>query len=375
MIRFFLLLVCSLFAADRTVCLNMIVKDESLVIRRSLASVKDLIDYWVIVDTGSTDGTQDIIKEFLQDIPGELYERPWVNFGHNRNEALQLAKEKSDYLLFIDADELLEGGFDKSQLVLDCYSVPVRISTEPLLTFDRVLLVKSEKDWVWEGVIHEALNCRPAPSHNRLSTVVLSAEFQDGRRSLDPEKYLKDAKTLELALEKEPDNPNYTFYLAQSYLSSNQFDLALKYYKKRSEMQGWQQHTFWSKLAQGDLEVLLKKPAADFIHSFSKAYQIRPSRAEPIFRLADYFFKKEWYILSYLTSKYGVTIPLSNDSIFVERWIYWYGMRALFANSAWKFGRTPDIIAVLNEIIEGENVPEKVKQLAIESKRKQLCKF
>src|SRR5690242_19150411 len=82
----------------RKICLNMIVKNESAVIRRCIDSVRPLIDYWVIVDTGSTDGTQKIIKNHLKDIPGELYQRPWKNFEHNRNEALTLAKGKSDYI-------------------------------------------------------------------------------------------------------------------------------------------------------------------------------------------------------------------------------------------------------------------------------------
>ena len=64
---YILLLFISTFAFGNEVtkskiCLNMIVKDESRVIRRCLESVKPLIDYWVIVDTGSTDGTQEIIK-------------------------------------------------------------------------------------------------------------------------------------------------------------------------------------------------------------------------------------------------------------------------------------------------------------------------
>ena len=48
-----------------TICLTMIVKNESQVIRRCIDSVKDYISYWVIVDTGSTDGTQDLIKEIM----------------------------------------------------------------------------------------------------------------------------------------------------------------------------------------------------------------------------------------------------------------------------------------------------------------------
>ena len=61
---------------QRALCLNMIVKNESHVIRRCLDSVRPFIDSWVIVDTGSTDGTEDIIREHLKDIPGQLHERP-----------------------------------------------------------------------------------------------------------------------------------------------------------------------------------------------------------------------------------------------------------------------------------------------------------
>jgi glycosyltransferase involved in cell wall biosynthesis len=73
-----------------------------------LESVKSIIGYLVIADTGSTDGTQNIIKELLRDIPGELYERPRVDFSHNRNEALHYALGKSDYLVFIDADDYFD---------------------------------------------------------------------------------------------------------------------------------------------------------------------------------------------------------------------------------------------------------------------------
>jgi len=70
----------------QTICLNMIVKNEARVIRRCLDTVRPFIDRWVIVDTGSTDGTQALIREVLQGVPGELHERRWKDFAHNRNE-------------------------------------------------------------------------------------------------------------------------------------------------------------------------------------------------------------------------------------------------------------------------------------------------
>ena len=73
-----------------TLC--MIVKNEAHVIERCLASVLPVIDYWVIVDTGSTDGTQQKIQDFFDrnGIDGEMHNRPWIDFGHNRSEALEL---------------------------------------------------------------------------------------------------------------------------------------------------------------------------------------------------------------------------------------------------------------------------------------------
>ncbi len=82
-----------------TICLNMIVKNEERVLGRCLSSVKRLIDYYVIVDTGSTDKTKEVIAKELEGIPGEVHDRPWVNFGHNRTEAIKLAVGKADYLM------------------------------------------------------------------------------------------------------------------------------------------------------------------------------------------------------------------------------------------------------------------------------------
>ena len=61
------------------VTLCMIVKNESHIIHECLETIHKYVDYWVISDTGSTDGTQDIIKRFFAEkgIPGELHQDEW----------------------------------------------------------------------------------------------------------------------------------------------------------------------------------------------------------------------------------------------------------------------------------------------------------
>ena len=93
--------------SSRSICLNMIVKNEAPVIRRCLESVRPIIDYWVIVDTGSTDGTQDIIRDYLRDVPGELHERLGGISRITAPRRLSSARP-GDYSLIIDADDALE---------------------------------------------------------------------------------------------------------------------------------------------------------------------------------------------------------------------------------------------------------------------------
>lgn len=113
-----------------TIFLCMIVKNEAAVIERCLDSVRDLIDTWVISDTGSTDGTQDLIREALRGIPGELHEEPWINFGHNRSLNLAHAHGKADYLLLLDADLVLRRNGPLPPLTADSYMLRHEGTTE-----------------------------------------------------------------------------------------------------------------------------------------------------------------------------------------------------------------------------------------------------
>ena len=96
----------------KTIGLSMIVKDEAPVILKCLESVRPLVDYVLVVDTGSTDGTQQIVRDYLSraKLAGRVVEEPWQNFAYNRSFALQALRKtpKVDYALIIDADDQLE---------------------------------------------------------------------------------------------------------------------------------------------------------------------------------------------------------------------------------------------------------------------------
>src|ERR1700760_3257859 len=87
-----------------SLALCMIVRDEAETIERCLASCRELIDYWVICDTGSVDDTPERILRALEGVPGELHHHQWRDFAHNRTLLMQLAQGKADHLLLLDAD-------------------------------------------------------------------------------------------------------------------------------------------------------------------------------------------------------------------------------------------------------------------------------
>ena len=221
----------------KTICLNMIVKNEAKVIERCLLSVRNLIDYWVIADTGSTDGTQACIQKTLKNIPGEFYERPWVDFAHNRNEVLSFSQKKGDYILLIDADERFEfltKPFSLPSLTKDCYAI---IHRSEGTDFQRAVLLNNQLDWQWVGAIHEQPECSKTPSVGFIPNWI-NVCTQDGHRSEDPEKFLKDIEILEKALAKDPQNTRHTFYLAETYSILGNYRAAWKAYEKRVALGG-----------------------------------------------------------------------------------------------------------------------------------------
>jgi glycosyltransferase involved in cell wall biosynthesis len=344
----------------KTVCLNMIVKNESEVITRCLASVKPMIDYWVIVDTGSTDGTQEIIRDFMKDVKGDLYERPWINFGHNRNEALELAKDKADYILVIDADETLEfsRAFQMPELKKDFYYITTEFGGTK---YGRVQLIKSDLDWKWKGVLHEALYSSDAKSSDTLDGVINFVRT-DGARSKNPNKFLDDAQLLEKALVDEPNNTRYVFYLAQSYRDAQEYESALKYYQKRVSMGGWDQEIYWSLLQTGLLQEQLKMPPETIIKSYITAYLYRPTRIEALYRLARYQRILGNHEAAYNTAQLGLALEKSKDALFVEHWIYDYGLLLEFSIAAYWKEKYFDALLVSNALLANPDLPPNFKE-------------
>ena len=354
----------------KTICLNMIVKNEAPVITRCLASVKPLIDHWVIVDTGSTDGTQEIIREFMKDIPGELYERPWKNFEHNRNEAMELAKSSGDYLLIMDADDHLE--YDStfalpSPLNAGSYRLWIRYGGT---TYQRHQIVSTKVPWRWVGVLHEVLVC-DAPCTSDVLEGVRIVIGTDGARSRDPKKYEKDAAVLEEALQKEPENSRYMFYLGQTYRDAGMFEKGIEWYLKRIAKGGWEEEVYWSMVQIGIMERALNKPDGKVMDSFLTAYRKRPHRPEAVMHLSEMYRKQGRFDMAYTLVKFWQLMPkpAERDVLFVQEWMEEYGLLFELSISAYYVGQVQESLDACDRVLAMKDIPKELRDLVVQNRR------
>lgn len=351
----------------QTVCLNMIVKDEAHVIERCLDSAKPLIDYWVIVDTGSTDGTQQIIRDYLKDIPGKLYERPWVDFGHNRNEALSFAKGRADYILFLDADDWYQYDDDFTLPNLDKDAYLIWLGHENL-SYQRPLLVRDALPWKWVGVLHEFITADCQYSQETLEGV-FCINGGDGASWSDPEKYKKHAQIFEDALKKEPGNTRYMLYLGQSYNAAGEPEKALKAYEKRIEMGGHDGEVFMALYQRALLIGKKEGPGQTAINALMRAHNHSPRRPEPIYYLAKtYNILKEYGRAYHLLKEFQKT-PWEKDPMINLDWIVNWGIPFELSMSAYYVGEDEESLAICDQLLEMENVPEIYREQVVENRR------
>jgi len=228
--------------------LSMIVKNESHIVHEVLNCIHSMIDTFVILDTGSTDNTVKIIRDFFKEknIPGEVVEGDWKGFGKSRTEALDLCNGKMDYILMIDADDLIEGPpnskeFIKRMLYLTNPNACNIHIKRGALEYERTQIFKADDGWRYVGVVHEY------PTNDRKNNIMVRIPrdlFMTGRTigarsQLEGNKYKRDAETILEALKEEPENDRYKFYLAQSFRDAGMYPEAIEWYNKRFECGGW----------------------------------------------------------------------------------------------------------------------------------------
>lgn len=350
----------------KTIGLAMIVKNEAHVIARCLKSVAPLVDYILIVDTGSSDGTQQAVRDFLatNGLPGEVIEEKWRNFAHNRSAALARLRQLPaiDYALMIDADEVLEfePGFNpnafKRGLSADLYDIKTAMGDT---VYYRPQLSANRKPFFYKAVLHEYLECREPFSRDTASGF-FNRPIQDSARNRNPRKYLDDAEALEKALGSETDPflaARYTFYMAQSLRDAGLPEKALEAYRKRAELGFWDQEIYISLLAAARLEEQLGHPVADTIDAYLAAHEAAPARLEALHGAARLCRLNGRNNQAYLLAKHGLSLPPPAHGLFVEQWVADYALLDEFSIAAYWAGRHAESVEACRRLLADPRTP------------------
>lgn len=339
-----------------TVCLSMIVRDEAHIVTETLAAVAPHIDHWVVVDTGSVDGTPAIVAAFFADlgIPGTLHERPWRDFGTNRTEALQLAAGHADYTWVIDADDLVAGELDLSSLEADAYSL--RYGTE--FVFWRTQIFRSTLPWRYEGVLHEYPVCDAPARIERLEGDYHLVWRTMGGRSQVADKFARDVAVLAEAHERDPDDPRTVFYLAQSHRDAGDDLQALERYEQRAAMGGWGEEVYVARLEAARCRHRLGRDWPEVQAAYLAAWEARPSRVEALYELARHHRLAGDHAAAHLFASRGIEIPPSEDQLFVAADLQAWRLLDEGAISAYYLGRFDESARWCRRLLDEGELPE-----------------
>lgn len=267
--------------------LNCIVKNEEKIIERMLKSVINIIDFFVIVDTGSTDNTIEVIKKFFSNynVKGIIKKSSFVNFEYNRNEALNICYSlnlANNYILLLDADMVLEyNDFDVKSLTEDCYTI---VQEDENYSYRNIRIIKNNKKYFYKGYTHEVI-ISESVFDLPVSKIKIN-DIQDG--GCKKNKLERDVLLLNEAIKDFPNEKRNYFYLANTYFALWDINKSEETYKIRINMGGWSEEIWYCfyRLAQINF---YKEDYGNAVMYCLEAYEINPNRLENIYILYNYY--------------------------------------------------------------------------------------
>lgn len=359
--------------------LNFICKDESHVVETMLNSAKDIVDLIVVNDTGSTDGTQQIIRNFGEKhgIPTYVFDRPFDDFEKSRNHAMQKLRDVVQELgwdaskvhgFWFDCDETLviDPSFKKEQFTKDLYMINTYIGN---MKYTRNTFFKVSKPFRWYGPVHEFIVCDEQNITSGLADgikvdVKMTGNSWKGDIS---KKYLDHAHKLEAYIASNRQDPRWIFYTAQSYHDSasmrdnreendERLRRSLRYYRERiSRNDGYPEEIYYSQYRIGTIMRILEEPWNLTHQELLKAYAMDPLRAESIKVIIDYYLQmNEWHMAYMYTSfakkNFHGKNPYPNRLLFVDEATYVWKIAEAHSAACFYTGRMDEARMAYQEI-------------------------
>lgn len=325
---------------ERLLALVMIVKDEAKSIVRTLDSVCGVVDSVFILDTGSTDGTQELIRKACDELelPLVLREEPFVDYSTTRNRCLDLAWEaRAPWLLMLSGDEVLRDA-EGLRAWLDAHyddlvdGFDVRYQFGEELEGKSVRLTRLGSPYRYDGVTHEVIVHPRKRLPGGPAPVVV---HYDPQEPIDKTaRWNLDLQLLRREATERPDRPRTIFYLAQTYACLGQLEAAHWAYVQRIAMGGFEEERYEAMYRAASLASIVGWPASYVRARLLEAHQLRPHRAEPLYRIAMGLFHSGDLDAAQSFALAAFERPTPADRLFHDREIYGWKAADLLAEIA-----------------------------------------
>ncbi len=196
--------------------LAMIVRDEARGVAQTIASALPFVDSWLIADTGSQDGTPDVVARACESKPGRLLRVPFVDFAQARNAVMDAA-EPGRVLLWLDADDVLVDG-DSLRFMLavsggDCWTL--RHAWSDGQQFTRATLVRAGSGWRYQGRVHEVLR-HPTERETGIAGPSIFQERTPENNARSCARQPWDVEQLREQIAEQPEDSRWREYLART---------------------------------------------------------------------------------------------------------------------------------------------------------------
>ncbi|MEO3945170.1 glycosyltransferase family 2 protein [Gorillibacterium sp. CAU 1737] len=212
------------------ISLCMIVRNEERHLSRCLNSVCPHVDEIIVVDTGSTDRTREIAASYTEQIHNYRWDD---HFAEARNYAMSLAT--GDWLLWMDADEVLEGGkelrkldepsFERDLLltILTLHETAVSPGQQEMYKMEQPRLFRNRQGLSFRYRIHEMLNIEDVLPQGPWNQEIRSFPMvlvHEGYREDTTQTAFKQQRNLSLlhkTIEQKEEHPWLEYHLASEW--------------------------------------------------------------------------------------------------------------------------------------------------------------
>lgn len=280
---------------SRGVWLNFIMKDEAGRVGRMLGGLSGKVAGVCGVDTGSGDGSIEVVREWCAaagvecDVSVRVFNAPGeaFPFADARNYALMCARlHAPDRILFLDCDEELIGEIPDDT---GDFGVAFHVTKDTGSRGTDLLIMRGDLPGHFTPITHEAF--LPSVEHRQefISGAYILSHADSARRQ-SGKKLEHDAALLEKWVGEHPEDSRAWYYLAQTYYGQERWNLACSTYEHRLTLGGHPEENWMSLYSRAVCLERLGEPRPLVVDAYLSVYSANPERNEPLCALWSYLF-------------------------------------------------------------------------------------